>query len=236
MVDVLAFGAHPDDVELSVGGTLLLLRQKGYSVAIIDLTRGELSTNGSVEERCQEAEAAAFQLGATRENLEFPDGDLQDTPPRRRILVEAIRRYQPSLVLYPHPVQEHPDHQGASQLISAALYLARIRRYGQGGAYRPAASWRYYHTLSGEPDWVVDVTRVYEEKLQLILTYASQFLRLEEGGYSTAINEPTFLHRIRSRDQYLGSQVGVSFGEGFLQEGPLLVEDPMDFFIKEEPK
>lgn len=236
MVDVLAFGPHPDDVELGIGGTLLKLRQKGYTVGIIDLSRGELSTNGSVEERSREAEAVALRLGALRENLELPDGGLVDTPPYRRVLVEVLRRHRPSLVFYPISFQDHPDHTGASQLISAALYLSGIRRYGRDSPHRPAESLGYAHTLFSEPDLVVDVTSVYEEKLHLILTHSSQFTGEDGGRSPTRINQPLFLQKIRSRDQYFGSLVGVLFGEGFFCRTPLLVDHPMEIVKRGETK
>lgn len=233
MVDVLAFGAHPDDVELGVGGTLLQLKKRGYEVAIVDLTRGELSTNGSVEERSREAKRAAALLGASRKNLDLPDGGVEDTPSFRRRVIGVLRHYRPSLVLYPAPFDAHPDHQGASRLITSSLYFSGVGRYAKGSPFRPREALGFFQVQRGEPALVVDVTHVYEEKLHLILTYSSQFTRTDENLLPTTINDPSFLQRIRSRDQYFGSLVGVLFGEGFAGVGPLLVNDLVDFFAKE---
>lgn len=234
MVDVLAFGAHPDDIELGAGGSLAQLTQRGRRVALVDLTRGELSTNGTVEERDKEASKAAQMLGAPRENLNLPDGGLEDTPSYRRRVIEALRKHRPSLVLYPAPLGIHPDHQGASKLIASSIYFSGVRRYAKGEPFRPQEALGYYLAQRGEPDIVVDVTDVYEEKLRLILCYSSQFTRKKEGAFPTTINSPAFLQRIQSRDQYFGSLVGALFGEGFVRHGPLLVHDVVDFFVKEE--
>lgn len=234
MVDVLAFGAHPDDLELGVGGTLLKLLQRGYHIGLIDLTRGELSTNGSVEERDRDALRVAHSLKAPRENLGLPDGGLEDTSLYRRKVIKVIRKYRPSLVFYPAPLDIHPDHHGASRLIASSIYFSGVKSYARGEPFRPEEALGYYLTQRREPDFVVDVTEVYEEKLRLILTYSSQFSRKDEGILPTRINDPAFLQRIRSRDQYFGSLVGVLFGEGLVRSGPLLVHDIMDLLVKEE--
>ena len=230
LIDILAFGAHPDDVELNVGGTLILHARQGLRVGVVDLSLGELASNGTVEERQKESlEAASYLQLTLRENLALPDGGIADNQSQRLKVAGALRRLRPEVVLLPSRGARHPDHRAASQLIESAVHLAGVKGYSlPGNPYRPRQLFFYAQSRTKMPELVVDVSGVYEQKLQAILSHASQFINQEGEAFPTTINSPQFLQIIRSRDQFYGSLIGSLFGEGFFQRGPVPVDNLMD--------
>ena len=230
-IDALAFGPHPDDVEIFCGGVMVRLAQLGYRTGVVDLTRGELATRGSVEERAREAAAAAEVLGlAFRENLGLPDGFLDPGPgsPHLRPVVEAIRRHRPEIVLVPSPEERHPDHVAAAALLVRAAFLAGLGRYETAPARERFAPRRVVHyemrvRLLGS--FVVDTSPAWERKLQAIRCHASQLG--EGGGPPTLIGSALALPAIEARDRLHGARIGVRHGEALRTAETLGVGDPI---------
>jgi bacillithiol biosynthesis deacetylase BshB1 len=227
-LDVLAVGAHPDDVEISCGGTLALATTQGYSVGILDLTRGELSTNGTPEIRAAEGVEAARALGVSgRWNAGLPDGGINSHDDgQTRQIAGWIRALRPSIVLVHFPRDRHPDHVEASLLLDRAGYLAGLRRYAaEGESFRPSARYHYASRVGFAPSFVVDVTEAWERKRVAILAHRSQVLREAAGARETALNDPSFIGRIEARAMHYGGMIGVRFGEPFHSEIPMGVQD-----------
>jgi len=221
---ILAIGAHPDDVEISCGGTLALAARQGFQALVLDLTRGELSTNGTVEGRAKEAALAARALGiAERQNAGLPDGgiDSRDAEQVRRV-VRLMRALRPSVLFTHAPRDRHPDHVEASHLVDRAWYLAGLRQYdGQEGTpHRAEGRYHFISRITLEPTFVVDITPVWEEKKRAILAHGSQVGR-GQGSVSTPLNDPDFMERIEARARHFGSQIGVRYGEPFRSTEPI---------------
>ncbi len=226
-VDVLAFGPHPDDVELHCSGTLLMLRRAGHSIAVADLTRGELSTRGTPAIRRRETQAASRLLGLTaRHSLELPDGDIANTLQNRISVARTIRRLRPRTVLLPWHADRHPDHEAASVLVRAAVFqagLAALRIVHAGRALPP---WRPAHVLfypmheDVRPTLLVDISDVFEEKMQVIRCYASQFaVDGGAGGPETYISTPDFIEALVARWRRQGFLIGTRYAEGVIPDG-----------------
>lgn len=238
-VDVLAFGAHPDDVELSAGGTIALLVQQGYRVGIVDLTRGELGSRGSVEIRAREAARASEILGVhARENLGFPDGDIANTVENRWRVLRAIRKYRPHIVLIGAPDCRHPDHPAGARLVADAIFQAGLVKIASQEFGQPQEPWRpshvlhYMQSIDFIPDFVVDVGATWEQRTRAVQAYASQFHSSEyeagEDEPETFISSPGFMKFYEGRAVALGYRIGASHGEGFLyRHGPVGVTDLM---------
>jgi bacillithiol biosynthesis deacetylase BshB1 len=228
--DVLAFGPHPDDVEMCAGGLLLKLRKAGYRCAIVDLTRGEAATRGTPETRALEVAEASRLLGLVgRENLGLPDGGLEVTAAMTRPVIEAIRRWRPRLVVGPCPVDLHPDHEAAAQLVRRAYYLATVAK-APGVTlplHRPQALVHYMGHKEPVPTFVVDVSAEWDEKVRVIRCYASQLGIDGRGGPATNISSPDFLRRFEGRFTYWGGRVGATHAEPFFAERVIALEDPV---------
>ena len=229
-VDVVAFGAHPDDIELGCGGTLAKLADAGRSVVFVDLTRGELGTRGTVEVRQQEAREAARILGATaRENLTLPDGHLALTAEAKRKVVEVIRRFRPRLVFLPYFHDRHPDHVHASEIVYEGTFLAGLPRYVTGEAsYRPDKIIYYMGWEEFSPSFIVDISEQFERKMEAIRAYASQFTLADPSYPKTRLTSPATDRLIRSRMAHYGALIGKEYGEAFLIRGVLEVDDPFN--------
>ncbi len=220
---ILAIGAHPDDVEISCGGTLALAARQGISSLVLDLTRGELSTNGTVEERAKEAAEAARVLGiAERRNAGLPDGGIDARDPEQvRRVVRILRALRPSILLTHAPRDRHPDHVEASQLVDRAWYLAGLRQYDDEGAPHRAEGRYYFASRIGfTPTFVVDVSPCWEEKRRAILAHGSQVARGDEST-ATPLNAPDFMARIEARARHYGGQIGARYGEPFRSTEPI---------------
>lgn len=236
-LDVLAVGAHPDDVELACGGTLALLAAAGRRVGIVHLTRGEAGTRGTPEQRRREAERAAEALGAAAlEILDCGDGALRTGPAEEDELIALLRRWRPDLVLGPPPADRHPDHGRAHALVAAACYYAGLAARGARSSgsealpppHRPGAVVHYMQNDSFDPAFVVDVTAHWETKLAAIACYESQFYRPgAPGGPATKISSREFSLMIEGRARHFGLLAGAELGEPFGSRLPLAVADPM---------
>lgn len=236
-MDVCAFGAHPDDVELSAGGTLAKLAAVGKKTAIVDLTQGELGTRGSAMLRLQEAAAAAKILGlAHRENLEMADGFFEVDAAHLHQVIEVLRRLRPDTVLANAISDRHPDHGRGAELVARACFLSGLRRIethdkhtGEAQeAWRPGAVWHFIQDRWRDPDFVVDISGYEAVKEQAILAYSSQFHTPGEDANAapqTPISTPEFLDTVRGRALAMGRAASLRVGEGFEGQRPPAVSD-----------
>lgn len=234
-LDVLAFGAHPDDVELGASGTLLKLGSLGKKTGIVDLTRGELGTRGTPEIRDKEAAAAGEVLGlSARENLGFRDGFFTHDEEHITTIVSAIRAYQPDVVLAPAISDRHSDHGRGSKLVRDACFLSGLRkietqRDGESQApWRPKRVFFYIQDYSLQPDFVVDISPFWEQKKAAILAFSSQFYNPAFDAEQTYISNADFFHFLEARSRNMGHIIGTTFGEGFQSETALAVQTPLD--------
>ncbi|MEM1125273.1 MAG: bacillithiol biosynthesis deacetylase BshB1 [Bacteroidota bacterium] len=246
-LDVLALAAHPDDVELSAGGTVCALTQQGYRVGIIDFTRGELGSRGTPEGRLEEAAEASRILGlAARHNLGLPDGHIENTPATQRALMRYIRRYRPAIVLM-NPLQcRHPDHGAAHRLATDTLFysgLRKIETVDEDGS--PQEPWRPHHALTYiqsvdvKPTLVVDVTDVWPQRVAALQAFKSQFYNPDytpgADEPETYISNPTFFEWVEGRARHYGYQIGATYGEPFLYpRAPLGTQDLVSFLRLEK--
>lgn len=224
-VDLLAFGPHPDDAEIGLGGTLARHAAHGSSVGLCDLTRGELGTNGTVDERLAEAEEAAHVLGAAwRVNLALPDGGLRDDEDQAKEVVALIRRWQPRVVAAPYWDDRHPDHVGASRLIARAAFLSSLQRFAPaaGQPWRPEWICYYFINDSGPASFVIDVTDHYETKRKALACHRSQFEAARPAAVATRLTSPRFMQLIESRDAQFGARIGVAYAEGIVVTEPIV--------------
>jgi bacillithiol biosynthesis deacetylase BshB1 len=224
-VDLLAFGPHPDDLEIGLGGTLAKHASLGHEVGLCDLTRGEMSSNGTPEERVKEADEARRVLGAAwRENLALPDRAIGSAPDHVRRVVELIRRVRPRAVAIPYAHDRHPDHQAAANLLREAVFNAKLRRYDAGGEpWQPQWVCCYFINDTGPASFVVDVSGHYDKKRKALACYASQFTRAAVSA-ETRLNQPGFSQLIESRDAQFGALAGVAYAEGIFVSEPVLRE------------
>ena len=229
-LDILAFGAHPDDVELGCSGTIAKEISLGKKVGIIDLTRGELGTRGSVEIRNNESEAAAKILGISiRENLDMRDGFFLNDESHQLRIIEIIRKYKPEIVLCNAIDDRHIDHSKGSKLVSDACFLSGLVKIEtsidgvQQEAWRPKLVYHYIQWKNIEPDFVVDITGFIDKKEASILAYGSQFYNPNSEEPETPIATKNFLESIHNRSRELGRLIGTEYAEGFTVERYLAV-------------
>lgn len=236
-VDVLAVSAHPDDVELTCGGTLAKLVAAGRTFGIVDLTRGEMGTRGTAEQRDREAREAAAILGATfRRTLDFGDGGLRTGRAEELALVEEIRRARPRLLFAPFPEDRHPDHARAGRLAADAAYYAGLRRLETAHpAHRPQQVLFFSTMYEHRPDFVVDVTATHAVKMRAIRAFASQFHDPSSTAPTTMLSTESFLSGVEGRARNAGLAIGVEFGEGFRTMRPPRIDDPIEAFEGFEP-
>lgn len=229
-VDIVAFGAHPDDVEIGCGGLLAKEVALGYKVGIVDLTQGEMGTNGTIEERAAEAQKAAEILGATwRKNLKIPDRHVDKSEENLAKVVEVIRTAQPKLILMPYWNDRHPDHVNASNLVTEAHFSSGLRKYQPDQkAFRPREMLYYFMNYEQEPSFIVDVTKYWDTKIEAISAHESQFGR-RNPMFPTEVNS-RFPGKLEGRFRHYGSFVNARYGEAFVVRNMLAVQDPMEFF------
>ncbi len=229
MVDVLAIGAHPDDIELRVGGTIAAFVREGLQVGLLHLTRGEAGTRGSPEQRRDEALAAADVLGASSiDILDLGDGLLVDDPRSRDAVISVFRQRRPSLLLAPFDQDEHPDHVAAGSIVKAAWYLGGIQKAGHDhhAPHRARAIWFYPSHEVPRVDFVVALeSNDVEAKMRAVRSYGSQFFDPNSTEPETRISAKTFLDECEARMRFAGSLIGVEHGEPFLSMGPLRVNN-----------
>jgi bacillithiol biosynthesis deacetylase BshB1 len=236
-LDVLAFGAHADDMELNCGGTLIKLAGMGYQTGVVALTRGEMATRGSAESRAREFAKAAEVMGlAAHKMLDIPDGRVEATWENKLKIIAEIRAHRPRIVVAPYWVDRHPDHENASQLVRASVYLAGLKRIETGQeAFRPVKLVFCQGRFEFSPSFVVDITDAQTKKMSAIRAYVSQFHRPDQPGPAAAsgetlIGRPEFLDHVEARDRRYGAQIGAKYGEPFLVREALKVDDPVAFF------
>ena len=238
-LDVLAFGVHPDDVELSCGGVLLVEKLNGKKTGIIDLTQGELGTRGTAATRKLESANAAKILQAdVRENLEMADGFFKNDEVHKRKIIIALRKYQPEIVLCNAPSDRHPDHGRSARLVADAAFLSGLKKIETEVNGVPQESWRpkyvfnYIQDKFLKPDFVIDITTVFEQKVEAIKAYATQFHNTESSEPQTYISTPDFLDSVVYRHKWFGKMIGVKYAEGFITEKMIGFKN-FDAFIKE---
>lgn len=236
-LDILVFGAHPDDAELGAAGTIAKEVSKGKKVGIIDLTRGELGTRGTAEIRDQEAEDSKNILGVEiRENLGFRDGFFVNDETHQLEVIKMIRKYQPEIVLCNAVRDRHIDHGKGSELVSHACFLSglvKIETRIDGNTqdkWRPKLVYHYIQWKNLTPDFAVDISEFIDVKTEAILAYSSQFHDPNSTEPETPISSKTFIESVRYRAQDLGRLIGVDYAEGFTVERMLAV-DSLDSFI-----
>ena len=223
-IDILAFGAHPDDIELSCGGTIYKEIQNGKTVGIIDLTKGELGTRGSADTRKEEAARAAKILGVSfRENLNFSDGFIVNDKAHQLEVIKKIRKYRPEIVLCNALEDRHIDHGKASKLVSDACFLSglvkietdSIEKNDLQGPWRPKSIYHYIQWNTLQPDFIVDISSQIDQKMASVLAYSTQFYDPKSQELETPISSKNFVDSVRYRAADLGRLVGVDYAEGF---------------------
>ncbi len=229
-LDILAFGAHPDDVEISCSGTILKHIALGKTVGVIDLTRGELGTRGNAELRLKEAERSKQILGLSfRENLGFADGFFKVDEQHQLPIVEMIRKYKPEIVLANSIRDRHPDHGRAAQLVAESCFLAGLKKVETGQeAWRPKALYHYIQDEFIQPDLTIDITPHFDKKIESILAFSSQFYNPESDEPETPISGKGFLDFLRGRAAVFGRPIGVELAEGFTAARNVGVKDLFD--------
>jgi len=220
-LDILAFGAHPDDIEISVGGMLISEVLQGKKVGLVDLTRGEMGTRGTPEIRDIEAKNAAEIIGASvRHNLMFPDGIFEISNENKMVIIEMIRRYQPDIVITNAPSDRHPDHGRAAQLVVESCFLAGLEKIksnnGELKAWRPRGVYQYVQFYHHQPHFIYDISDVLEQKLECVLAHRSQFYDPASNEPETVISSQHFKENLIARASEFGMQAGFRYGEPML--------------------
>lgn len=227
-VDILAFGAHPDDIEISISGTVIKHIKAGYTAGVIDLTRGEFGTRGTAEIRRQEAAAAAGFMGLTiRENLELPDGFVEVNRENKMKIISVIRKYRPKVILMPMEQDRHPDHGACGRLVRESCFLSGLQKIENGYApHKPSQIFNYFLAWEADYSFVIDISEQFEDKMQAIRLFGSQFY---QGGKDdepeTLLSKPDFLDWIENRARYYGNRIGVKYGEPFFSPGVMKAND-----------
>lgn len=234
-LDILAFAAHPDDIELAASGTLMKHIALGKKVGIIDLTQGELGSRGTIQTRYEEAAEASRIMGIShRENLKMADGFFEINEANKRLIIEQIRRFRPAIVLANAIEDRHPDHGRASQLVSEACFLSGLRKVettfeGESQmAFRPSFVYHYIQDHYIKPDFVVDVTEFAERKMEAILAYKTQFYNPNSNEPQTPISGKEFLDFVKARMAQFGRSLQVPYAEGFTVERTLGIKNLFD--------
>lgn len=237
MVDILAFGAHPDDVELSAGGTLVKQIKNGSTVGIVDLTMGEMGTRGTPEIRSMEAVNAMRIIGANfRENLKMPDSFIDLSKKSIEKVVQAIRIHKPKIVLCNAVKDRHPEHGIASELVSKACFISGLTKFKtfidgeMQDSHRPNNIYHYIQDQWINPDFVVDISDEIDQKIKAVKAFESQFYNPKSSEPSTPISSKDFLDSIMSKANLMGRTIDKSFGEGFTVERPIGTSDLMNLF------
>ena len=224
-VDALIFAAHPDDAELSMGGTIAKLSKQNLKVGIIDVTRGELGTRGTAETRQEEAFKAGIILKiAVRENLNIPDGAIGNDETALSKIISSIRKYKPKIIFAPYFVDRHPDHSHLSQLVKDAYFFSGLPKVKteiknkKQDAYRPKKLYYFMQTYTFDPTFIVDISDTFEMKMKAVKAFDTQFYDPKSKEPETFISQPGFIKFIESRAQFYGFKIGQQYGEPFYCE------------------
>ncbi len=236
-LDVLAFGAHPDDVELFAGGTLAKMAALGYATGIVDMTRGELGSRGTPATRAREAKEAAGLLKLkVRENLSLPDGRIAVAPHARLRVIRMLRKYRPFIVLTHHWEDRHPDHVNTSRLVVEAAHHAGLAKIKTGQArFRPDILLYFMLPAHVMPTLIVDVSEFSEQRIRAIEAYRSQLFDPSSREPATYLSQPDFLSHVENIHDFYGTLIGRSKGEGFLMKGVPEIGDLVAFFKQQSP-
>jgi len=223
-VDLLVFGPHPDDLEIGLGGTIARHAVLGHRVGLCDLTAGEMGSNGTIEERMAEADAARAVLGAIwRTNLRWPDRAIGRDPEHVREAAETIRRARPRTVAVPYWSDRHPDHVAASEVLTEAVFNAGLRRYDAGAPpWKPEWTCYYFINDSAPPSFVIDVSDHYSRKREALACHRTQFTPPVADAAPTRLTSPLFQQLVESRDAQFGALAGVAFAEGLIVREPIV--------------
>lgn len=234
-LDILVLAAHPDDAELSCGGTIASHVAMGKKVGVVDYTRGELGTRGTVEIRAREAETSSKVLGVSvRENLDFADGFFKNDREHQLAVIQKIRQYQPDIVIANAVSDRHPDHGRGAELSRDACFLSGLRMIEteldgtKQQQWRPKQVWHMIQSIYIKPDLVVDVSDYWETKMKSIRCFKSQFDASEGDGPGTFLTTPIFMKFIEARAQEVGHSVGAAYGEGFTNDKQIGVHSLYD--------
>jgi len=218
-IDFMAIGAHPDDIELGCGGTLLRLAAQGKTGVVVDLTDAAMGTRGTPEIRSQEAKAAAKLLKVKRFNLGLPDGKLENNFAAQKKLIALIREFKPKVLITHHWQEEHPDHEATAQIVKQACYKSGLVKLEcEGEAFRPGRIFHFIGNELHEPTFCVDISEYYEKKLLLIRMYKSQFFNPDVKKFSgkTDLSTPAFLEVLEARNRYFGIRIKRRYAEAFV--------------------
>jgi len=229
-VDLLAIGPHPDDIEIGIGGIVAKHAALGHRVGLCDLTAGEMGSNGTVEERLAEAEAARAVLGAAwRVNLHLPDRAIGTSPDHQRAVASLVRSAKPKVVAIPYWSDRHPDHVAASQLLTEGVFSAGLRRYqAEGEAWKPESVCYYFINDMAVPSFVVDVSEQYDAKRRALACHVTQFQPSQPDAVATRLTSVRFHQLVESRDAQFGAVAGVAFAEGIVVKQPLVRSHLLD--------
>lgn len=237
-LDVLAIGAHPDDVELGCAGTIAKLVQLKYRVGILDLTEGELGTRGSKSIRAKEAKLASKILGIhTRENLHLQDGNIEINKENKLKLIRILRKYRPKILLFPHWHDRHPDHVHANQLSHQAWFYSGLVNFKTEIEGKKQLPWRphYYFNYMMKyefiPSFIVDITDVYDIRQKAVRAYKSQFYNPQSKDPETLLSKKSFWEFIDTRAKFYGQMIGVKYGDPLYSVNPFGVNDLFDLKI-----
>jgi len=237
-VDVLAIGAHPDDIELSCGGTVAKFVADGYAVALADATEGELGTRGTASIRSAEAQKAAAILGAkVRIKLGLPDGSIEVTQASLLKVITLIRELRPRILLMPHSLDRHPDHVHTHQLCREAWYYSGLRKITtklkavEQEAYRPENFFEFSQWHEFDNTFVVDISSTFDKKMESVRAHASQYHDPTSADPQTVLSQPDFLQKVEARARYYGQTIGVKYGEPFFSFAPLGVKSMFDLVL-----
>ncbi len=224
-LDIIVFAAHPDDAEIGMGGTIAMLTKNNFKVGIVDFTKGELGTRGSVEIRQKEAFQSAIILKiAIRDNLHIPDGNILESKENLIKVIMAIRRYKPKIIFAPYFQDRHPDHIDTSKIVKRTFFqsgLTKIKTFDKEviqEAFRPSHLYYYMQTYPFKPTFIIDISDSFETKMKAIRIYESQFHNPKSTEADTFISKPEFVKYLETRACFYGFQIGKSYGEAFYSE------------------
>jgi bacillithiol biosynthesis deacetylase BshB1 len=231
-IDIIAFAPHPDDAEMGCGGLLAAMKNKGHSTGIVDLTRGELSSNGNLETRKKETlKATEILMLDMRVNLGMQDGNIECNMKNKLKVIDILRKYTPKAVLFPYYKDRHPDHENSSKLIRDAVFLSGLSKLETDSqAYRPNIALNYMLHYEFSSSFIVDISEYFEKKVQAVKAYDSQFFSGNNNKVITHISTKAFKEILHTRAKYFGQKIRAEYGEPYFINSEIKINDPVSFF------